>query len=81
MAVSEYVDTTDADQSFLGRSYLTYMVPFATNLELEEALQHPDGPGKAVEELQKREWLFFGTATTSSHQHVRRALVSQLAHS
>ncbi|KAB5580663.1 TRAPP trafficking subunit Trs65-domain-containing protein [Coniochaeta sp. 2T2.1] len=59
MAVSEHVDTTEADQSFLGRSYLTYMVPFATNLKLEEALRHPDGPSKAVEQLQKREWLFF----------------------
>lgn len=61
MAVSEDGEVLHAGQSFLGRSYLTYMVPFVTDFKLEEALQHPDGPGKAIEEIEKREWLFFGT--------------------
>jgi hypothetical protein len=79
MAVSEDGEALSAGESFLGRSYLTYMVPFATDFKLEEELQHPDGPGRAVEQIQKREWLFFGTK--HSYRRVRRALVSQLAHS
>jgi len=61
MAVAEDGDAPSAGKSFLGQSYLTYIVPFATDLKLEDALQHPDGPGKAIEQLEKREWLFFGT--------------------
>lgn len=80
MAVSEDGNVAGAGQSFLGRSYLTYMVPFATYFKLSEELQHPDGPGRAIEQIQKREWLFFGT--NHSYQRVRRgSLVSQLAHS
>ncbi|OIW35126.1 hypothetical protein CONLIGDRAFT_42303 [Coniochaeta ligniaria NRRL 30616] len=59
MAVSEDGDASDAGQSFLGRSYLTYLIPFATNFKLEDELKHPEGPGKAVEQIQKRDWLFF----------------------
>lgn len=79
MAVSDDGDSTEPGQSFLGRSYLTYLIPFATDFKLEEELQHPDGPGRAIELIQKREWLFFGT--THSYQRVRRAPVSQVAHS
>jgi hypothetical protein len=82
MAITEDGDaTTTADQSFLERSYLTYVVPFTTDFKLEEALQHEDGPGKAIEHILKREWLFFGTAHTPCILHTachKRALVSHL---
>lgn len=61
MAVSDGGDAADAGQSFLERSYLTYMIPFSTNFKLNEALGHPDGPGKAIEQIEKRSSLFFGT--------------------
>jgi hypothetical protein len=81
MAVSEDGDATGAgSQSFLGRSYLTYLVPSTTNFKLDEALQHPDGPARAIEQIEKRESLFFGREYSLA-RHVKRALVSQLTHS
>lgn len=79
MAVSEDGSVPMADQDFVDRSYLTYIVPFETDLNVEEALRHAKAPGKAIEEIEQREWLFFGMNSPPSAS--KRALVSQLAHS
>ncbi len=52
----------EGDAEFVAGSYLTYIVPFATNSRLEQVLEQQDEPPKGFfESIQDREWLFFGT--------------------
>src|SRR3569833_443555 len=61
MAVSSPDETPNGDQEFIESSYLTYIVPFATDYKLEQALrQHNEPPRSFFESIEDREWLFFG---------------------
>ena len=61
MAVSDDYDTPDAGQDFLDRSYLTYIVPSATNFQLKSALANTATPYHTLfSSIEPREWLFFG---------------------
>lgn len=77
MAVSTTSEVANPDHSFLDKSYLTYLVPSATDLQVDEAFK-TDGAGKSpIDGLEQREWLFFGMTPLRDMQ---RAVVSQ-AHS
>ena len=50
----------DASSDFVQRSYLTYLVPSKTDLDLDEAFKDLE-PGKPVlDSIDQRESLFFG---------------------
>jgi hypothetical protein len=59
-------DTPDAAAAFLEQSYLTYIIPFATKFDPEEALQRD---GASIESniagTEQRDQLFFGTRFAS----------------
>jgi hypothetical protein len=77
MAVPTTSEVSNPDHSFLDKSYLTYLVPSATDLQLDEAFRN-DGAGKSpIDGIEQREWLFFGRIPI---QGVQRVIVSQ-AHS
>lgn len=66
MAVSDDHDAPDAaqdaGQDFLDRSYLTYIVPSATDFQLKKALETTVTPYRHLfSSIESREWLFFGT--------------------
>ncbi len=49
------------DQQFIDHAYLTYIVPFATNFKLEQALGQGDEPNRSLfDSIEQRESLFFG---------------------
>jgi hypothetical protein len=51
--------TTDDD--FVQNSYLTYIIPYATDFQLGDALEKHGEPPKAFfEAIEDRDWLFFG---------------------
>ena len=64
MAVSGVEDVRDTDDSFLDGLYLNYIVPSATNLQLERILEQATPPYQtALDAIEQREWLFFGTSS------------------
>ncbi|KAL2260426.1 hypothetical protein VTK26DRAFT_5567 [Humicola hyalothermophila] len=51
-----------APDAFLEHSYLTYIIPFATNFNPEEALRQGAGSLESrIANIEQREQLFFGT--------------------
>jgi len=51
----------DSDQEFVQNAYLTYLVPFATDFGLEQALKEFGEPKTSFfESIKDRESLFFG---------------------
>jgi hypothetical protein len=50
----------DSDARFVEQSYLTYMVPSETNINLEEAFKNSEGSGSLLDAIPKRHSLFFG---------------------
>ncbi|KAK4154616.1 TRAPP trafficking subunit Trs65-domain-containing protein [Chaetomidium leptoderma] len=53
-------DGADVADTFLEQSYLTYMIPFATNFNPEESLQQSAGPVESnISSIEQREQLFF----------------------
>lgn len=63
MAVSISGGGSNDDDEFIQSSYLTYIVPLATDYRLEQALGQQEEPPRAFfESIEDREWLFFGTA-------------------
>jgi len=61
MAVPENDDLAeDADARFVEQSYLTYMVPSETNINLEQAFESSEGSGSLLDAIPKRDLLFFG---------------------
>ena len=68
---SKEAHESNPDQLFLEQSYLTYIVPFATNFKLEEAIGQGDEPNQSLfASIEQREWMFFG---------MRFALLSHVA--
>jgi hypothetical protein len=49
-------------EAFLEQSYLTYIIPFATNFSPESALQQGAGSVEStISNIEQRDQLFFGT--------------------
>jgi hypothetical protein len=69
MAVSDQHSNRPGDASrvadseaFLEQSYLTYIIPFATNFSPESALQQGAGSVETIiSSIEQRDQLFFGT--------------------
>ncbi|KAL2178714.1 TRAPP trafficking subunit Trs65-domain-containing protein [Thermothelomyces heterothallicus CBS 202.75] len=56
-------DTLPVADAFLEQSYLTYIIPFATNFSPEEALQHAGNSIEgAISSIEQRDQLFFDEA-------------------
>lgn len=65
MAIPEdelYQVRGDADARFVDQSHLTYMIPFETDLNLEEAFKDVDPSAPILESIRRRKSLFFGTS-------------------
>ena len=48
------------DTAFLEQSFLTYTVPFRTDINIEEEVRAAIAKGQPLEDLENRPWLFFG---------------------
>ncbi|TPX07011.1 uncharacterized protein E0L32_011079 [Thyridium curvatum] len=61
MAVAQHEDTQGGDQDFLQQSHLSYIVPYATDFDIEQVLREGEDSHKALfESIEQRPWLFFG---------------------
>ena len=57
---------TDGTHEFVQNSYLTYLIPFATEFEVEKALEASGEPPESFfESIEDRESLFFGQSPIS----------------
>lgn len=54
------INTTNAATELINNSYLTYLVPSETNINLEKALEGFDGSRPINELIEQRDTLFFG---------------------
>lgn len=54
------INTTNAATELINNSYLTYLVPSETNINLEKALEGFDGSKQIHELIEQRDALFFG---------------------
>lgn len=63
-------DAHDEARELVEHSYLTYVAPFATDLDIEAALRQAgaDHHKPLSEAIQRREWLFFGTLSRPDGQ-------------
>lgn len=62
MAVPTNIEVQNPDHSFLENSHLTYLVPYATDFQVEDAFSQHDSASKGpFDGIEQREWLFFGT--------------------
>lgn len=53
----------EADASaFLAHAYLTYILPYDTDVDIGEVVKAAIADKKPLEELESRTWLFFGMA-------------------
>lgn len=50
----------EEDTAFLEQSFLTYTVPFRTDINIEEEVRAAIAKGQPLEDLENRPWLFFG---------------------
>lgn len=50
----------DASPDIVEQSYLTYVVPSQTNIDLDKAFQDADAGKSIIDSLQQRDSLFFG---------------------
>lgn len=48
------------DTTFLDQSFLTYTIPFRTDLNIGEEVRAAIAKGQPLEDLENRPWLFFG---------------------
>jgi hypothetical protein len=61
----------DSTYDFIEQSYLTYVVPSRTNVDLDKAFKDGDGEKSILELMEKRETLFFGTSSSLPSCSVR----------
>jgi hypothetical protein len=52
--------SAEEDDAFLEQSFLTYTVPFRTDLNIEEEVRAAIAKGQPLEDMENRPWLFFG---------------------
>ncbi|KAH6685278.1 TRAPP trafficking subunit Trs65-domain-containing protein, partial [Plectosphaerella plurivora] len=78
MAVDEYLDMDPIDgaYSFIENSYLSYIIPRATDLDLEKASQDLEDTGALFETIEKRQSLYFDE-TIHVHLILRTPLVDE----
>lgn len=53
------------DSAFLEHSYLTYILPYGTDIDISEVVKGAIAQKKPLEELESRTWLFFGMASSA----------------
>lgn len=68
MALDEIseMDHIDGAFSFIENSHLSYIVPRATNLDLEEVSQNVDDTRTLFDTIEKRQYLYFGKPARNS---------------
>lgn len=54
------IASAEDDTAFLEQSFLTYTVPFRTDLDIEEEIRTAISKEQPLEDLENRPWLFFG---------------------
>lgn len=60
MAVPSELEDTAPDTLFLEQSYLTYVIPYGTNVDIKETIEGAIAQKKPLEDIETRSWLFFG---------------------
>lgn len=53
------------DAAFLEQAYLTYLIPYGTNVDIGEVVKAAISEKKPLEELESRTWLFFGMGSVA----------------
>jgi hypothetical protein len=53
-------DDQSSPSDFIENSYVTYIIPFATDLNLEELFNGADDSGADFDSIEQRQSLFFG---------------------
>lgn len=66
MAIDEKIREPAAVADFIENAFLSYFIPKATNLNLEEAFRGVDDTKALFDSIARRDALFFGK---SKHQH------------
>lgn len=64
----------DHSGSFTDQSYLTYLVPAETDINLDEAFKGLEQGKTVLESIPQRETLFFGTVLTPSTHALNKLL-------
>lgn len=63
MAVPSYFDDAApeaGDTAFLQQSYLTYIIPFGTDVDIKAEVENAITQKKPIEDIETRPFLFFG---------------------
>ncbi|GJC99676.1 hypothetical protein ColKHC_08502 [Colletotrichum higginsianum] len=61
MAIDEHIQEPAAVAGFIDNAFLTYFIPEATNLDLEEAFKGVDDTKALFDSIKRRDTLYFGT--------------------
>ena len=65
-------DVRDADSSFLEEALLSYLLPAATDVELEDLFRNIDQSKPVLDSIPRRDAVFFGTFIFSRSQDKSR---------
>lgn len=60
MAIDDQRRESPAVEDFVENAFLTYIIPKATNLDLEEAFKDVEDTGALLDSIERRDSLFFG---------------------
>lgn len=68
------------DSAFLEQAYLTYLIPFGTDVNIEEEIANAVLKKQPLEEIESRSWLFFGKDPCSSAVPLKFSCLTILIH-
>lgn len=63
MAVPSQLEDAVADSgdsAFLGQSYLTYIIPFSTSVNIKAEVENAIASSRPLADIESRPWLLFG---------------------
>lgn len=61
---NENAHSEAGDAAFLDQAYLTYIIPFGTDVDIEAEVRNAKSRQMPLEDIESRSWLFFGKAST-----------------
>lgn len=63
---AEDIPPNAVDSGFLEQAYLTYIIPFGTDVDIREEIAKAVSQKQPLEEIESRAWLFFGKDSCSN---------------
>lgn len=76
----EDVPLDAGDSAFLEQAYLTYIIPFGTDVNIEEEIQNAVSNKHTLEDIESRSWLFFGKDPSSRAIPLKFSCLTILIH-